>query len=211
MNLNKNPSDTPKRLPVASCQNCWKPTALCLCEGLPTASSRLRLLVLQHPQEARKPLGTARLLSLTLKGVTHKVGFSWPSLAKALGASPRGKWAVLYVGPLKDAKGFDEEKTFQILGKPKIDPSQLEGIVILDGNWKQAKTLWWRNPWLRRLPRAVLNSKRSSEYGDLRRQPRKYCLSTIEAAAETLAELDEPEPALQLRQAFARMLEKARA
>src|SRR5204862_7870678 len=41
------------------------------------------------------------------------------------------------------------------LGEPVADPQpilkRLDGIVLLDGSWKEAKTLWWRNPWLLKL------------------------------------------------------------
>jgi DTW domain-containing protein YfiP len=66
----------------------------------------------------------------------------------------------------------------------------LEGVVLLDGNWKEAKTLWWRNPWLLKLRRVVLNPQQKSRYGRLRREPRREALSTLEAAALLLKHLD---------------------
>ena len=32
----------------------------------------------------------------------------------------------------------------------------LEGAVLLDGSWNQAKTLWWRNPWVLKAKRIAL-------------------------------------------------------
>ena len=61
--------------------------------------------------------------------------------------------------------------------------------MLLDGSWAQAKALWWRNPWLLKLRRIVLQPHRPSRYGALRREPRREALSTLEAAALTLAEL----------------------
>jgi DTW domain-containing protein YfiP len=177
-------------------------------------SSRFRLLLLQHPSEARNPLSTTKLVASTVKGAVHKVGLSWPSLSKALGEPAENRhWAVLYLGALKDAKKFREDLPFQLIGRKgtKVPLKDLQGLVILDGNWKQAKTLWWRNPWLLRLQRAVLNTSRSSQYGDLRRQPRKNCLSTIEAVAESLTALGEPENGETLHQAFASFLATARS
>ena len=58
----------------------------------------------------------------------------------------------------------------------------LEGIVLLDGTWSQAKTLWWRNPWLLKLQRLVLNPPAPARLGRLRREPRPEALSTLEAA-----------------------------
>src|SRR5205807_9786115 len=83
-------------------------------------------------------------------------------------------------------------------GEPVADPApilrSLEGIVLLDGSWKEAKTLWWRNPWLLKLHRLVLNPPRPARLGRLRREPRREALSTLEAAALVLRHL-EPGPA----------------
>ncbi len=70
----------------------------------------------------------------------------------------------------------------------------LEGIVLLDGTWSQAKTLWWRNPWLLKLQRIVLNPPSPARLGRLRREPRREALSTLEAAALVLRHT-EPGPA----------------
>ena len=51
----------------------------------------------------------------------------------------------------------------------------LEGIVLLDGSWSEAKTLWWRNPWLLRLRRLVLDPRHRSRFGRVRREPRRCC------------------------------------
>ena len=47
--------------------------------------------------------------------------------------------------------------------------NELEGIVILDGTWSQAKTLWWRNAWLLKLGRVVVAPHEPSIYGKLRK------------------------------------------
>jgi DTW domain-containing protein len=195
--------DTPKRRPVASCENCWKPEALCFCDQLSLFPNRIRVLILQHPAEVRSPLGTARLTSLSLQNTTHRIGLSWRSLGKALGETvdPQ-KWAVLYLGGKKASEQISIERGLVCLdknGKPvPMRKDRIEGIVLLDGNWKQSKALWWRNPWLSKLPRLFLNSKAPSQYGSLRREPRKVCLSTMEAAAAGFSELGDRKAGLVL-------------
>ena len=71
-------------------------------------------------------------------------------------------------------------------------PTALAGIVALDGTWSQARTLWWRNPWLLKLRRLVPAPGRTSRYGDPRLAARAEGLSTLEAVAETLRALGEP-------------------
>jgi DTW domain-containing protein YfiP len=86
----------------------------------------------------------------------------------------------------------------------------LRGIVLLDGTWSQAKTLWWRNPWLLKLHRIVLDPPRPARLGRLRREPRREALSTIEAAALALRHLEAgPEAADALGAALDPMLESA--
>jgi DTW domain-containing protein len=69
----------------------------------------------------------------------------------------------------------------------------LDGILVLDGTWRQAKTLWWRNPWLLKLPRLGLSPREPSMYGKLRREPRRDCVSTLEAIGDVLPALGESE------------------
>jgi DTW domain-containing protein YfiP len=71
--------------------------------------------------------------------------------------------------------------------------SQLEGIVLLDGTWSQAKTLWWRNAWLLKLKRLVIRSQRRSLYDRIRKEPRKGCLSTLETVGEVLSVIEHRE------------------
>jgi DTW domain-containing protein YfiP len=87
----------------------------------------------------------------------------------------------------------------------------LEGIVLIDGSWKEAKTLWWRNPWLLKLHRLVVNPPRPARLGRLRREPRPEALSTLEAAALVLRHLElGPAAADTLMTVLDRLMEAAR-
>ncbi len=66
----------------------------------------------------------------------------------------------------------------------------LKGLVALDGNWAQAKALWWRNAWLTRLRRFVVVPDGPSLYGDLRREARPDAVSTLEAVGLALGVLE---------------------
>ena len=90
--------------------------------------------------------------------------------------------------------------------------ADIEGVVVLDGTWSQAKALWWRNPWVLKAQRVVLNPKRASLYGVLRREPRREGLSTIEAVGLLLSRLeDRPEIETRLTENFQMMLTKLQA
>ena len=82
---------------------------------------------------------------------------------------------------------------------------------MIDGTWSQAKTLWWRNPWLLKLHRLVLNPPRPARLGKLRREPRREALSTLEAAALALRHLEAgPEAAEALLAALGQIIAAAR-
>jgi len=204
---------------AAICPHCAKPDFLCVCEIVEPVANQVALLVLQHPQEQDRLLGTARLAVRALSNAQLRIGLSWPSLSKALGreANP-SEWAILYLGAAH-AKVLPRDREVIVLDKNGVVlPDQdralagLKGVVILDGSWAQAKTLWWRNPWVLKAKRLALNPKQASLYGALRREPRREALSTIEAAALALSRLERrPEIKAALRGDFSLMLEKYRA
>jgi DTW domain-containing protein len=204
---------------VVSCPRCGKPLPLCICDSVTPIENRISLLILQHPQEQDRALGTARLTALHFKDAVVKIGLSWPSLSKALGrpvADP-SRWAVLYLGSAKVADLDTEREIVAINRKGELESDQrgilgdIEGIVLLDGTWSQAKALWWRNAWMLKCQRIILGPKRPSRYGQLRREPRRDGLSTLEAAAMLLAGLQKrPDIAETLNGCFERMLARYR-
>jgi DTW domain-containing protein len=204
---------------MPDCPRCLKPLALCICDSITSIETRVSLLILQHPQEQDRALGTARLTALHFKDAVVRIGLSWPSLSKALGRPVHdpSRWAVLYLGSAKVADLGTKSDIVAINRKGEVEDhqrailSEIEGIVLLDGTWSQAKALWWRNAWMLKCQRVILGPARPSRYGQLRREPRRDGLSTIEAAAMLLASLEKrPDIAETLHASFERMLAKYR-
>ncbi len=196
-----------------------KPAAPGAGDTIEPFDNRIAVIILQHPQEQDRALGTAGLTTRLLRHATLKVGLSWPSLAKILGrpVDPH-RWAVLYLGSAKAAALAPGREIVVLNRKGEPEPNQdallrdIEGIVLLDGNWSQAKALWWRNPWMLKCRRVVLGPSQPSRYGRLRREPRRDSLSTIEAAAMLLSRLENrPEIEAGLTASFAKMLVGPRA
>ncbi|HZX82478.1 MAG TPA: tRNA-uridine aminocarboxypropyltransferase [Reyranella sp.] len=181
---------------------CGRPPALCVCPPTPVVDNRVAVLILQHPQEQDRILGTARLLTRSLADARVSVGLSWRNLGHANGNEQRPvdprQWGVLYLGA-----GKLGDKTRQLCKDPLIAIDRkgealadqaaalagLQGLVALDGNWAQAKALWWRNAWLTRLRRLVVVPDGPSLYGNLRREARTDAVSTLEAVALALSVL----------------------
>jgi DTW domain-containing protein len=171
----------------SACKTCHRPAVACVCDRIVSHTTVRRVLILQHPQERDAVLGSAQILEASLPQAKIVVGLSWPNFAKALGeeGADASRWAVLF--PDKESEGNE------VTGRgPTLAPSGLEGIVVLDGTWSKAKTLWWRNPWLNKLKRLPLKPKQPSIYGHLRAEPRRELVSTLESVAAALTLCGEP-------------------
>lgn len=203
--------------PAERCERCGKPEGFCVCDRIAPLSVRTRVVIAQHPREQDRELGTAPLVRTLLpKACEVRVGLSWAGLAWCVddgGADP-ARWAVLYPHSLR--KPLDKA----LLARPHVlvdrhgDPlegTRLDGVIVLDGTWSQAKALWWRNPWFLKLPRLLLHPKEPSIYGRLRREPRRDALSTLESVAEALVANGEPAAVRdEMRKAFRTMVQRAR-
>lgn len=159
-----------------------------------TVDNKISVLILQHPQEQDRVLGTAGLIAATLGNAKVVVGLSWRNLAHALKEPADARdWGVLYLGSTH-TKGKGPLVAVDRKGEPLADQGAalagIKGLVALDGNWAQAKALWWRNAWLTRLRRFVVVPDGPSLYGDLRREARADAVSTLEAVALALQVLE---------------------
>jgi hypothetical protein len=165
------------------------------------------VLILQHPQEQDSILGSAQILVASLPKAKLVVGLSWRNLAHALdeeGVDPR-RWAVLF--PNRESQGGHVEGR----GGNAVEPSALEGLVVLDGTWSKAKTLWWRNPWLTKLSRLTLKPAKPSIYGSLRAEPKRDYVSTLESVAAALTLCGEsPEIEVGLSRVFRTLVQRVR-
>lgn len=203
---------------IPECTRCGKALPLCICDSIEPVDSKIELLILQHPQEQDRALGTARVAAQHFENAQVRVGLSWPSLSKILGRTvDPARWAILYLG---SAKVADYDTDLDILaidrkGEAEVNQKALlrdiEGVILLDGTWSQAKALWWRNAWMLKCQRVILGPAAPSLYGKLRKEPRKDGLSTIEAAGMVLSALQKkPKIAETLNASFERMLARYR-
>lgn len=168
--------------PRQYCERCGRPVVACYCAHVTQIPTRTRVVVLQHPRERHKAIGTARIAALCLPNSEIVVGFDFANdrHARQLLSNPEAPAVLLY--PSADARDLRSD--------PPAGPVTL---VVLDGTWHHAKTLLRENPWLHELPKVAFAPERPSEYR-IRREPREDYVSTIEALvhALTLLEADVP-------------------
>jgi len=161
----------------SNCQRCLRPEEFCVCRELLAVTARTRVVILQHPCEARLAICSARLARLALVNAElHRgVRFDEGSEVRALAARPGA--AVLF--PCDEAT-----PATALSGAPP------PVLFAVDGTWHQAGKMLAQNPWLGALPRVSVDAGRPSGYAGLRKEPGKVHLSTIEAIALALGDLE---------------------
>lgn len=177
------------------CYTCRRARAVCVCAALQPVAPKHRVVFVQHPREARNPIGTVRMAHLQLKGsrIFEGVELATHEEAMRLFAAEKHRSVVLY-----PAAGARDAETLREHDEPLT-------IWVLDGTWSQAKKLWRYNPWLHELPAYTLNPKEPGRYR-IRREPAPHCLATIEAVQQLLDILTGSSHA-QLLQPFDAMIE----
>lgn len=135
------------------------------------------MLILQHPDEARHPLNTARLAALGLQRAELWVGETFPDLVEMIASADR----VFLLFP---AKGEHLGRTISIDSEPGATL-----LIVPDGTWRKARKLLHTNPVLNALPRLSLSGGEPSEYR-IRKAPAPASISTIEAIVRALSVLE---------------------
>ncbi|GGM22624.1 tRNA-uridine aminocarboxypropyltransferase [Pseudomonas asuensis] len=166
-------------MPRPRCVACQRPESHCLCHLVPRLSSATRILILQHPDETRHALNTARLAALGLINSELLIGEHFDDIETHwAGYAP---WLLF---PGDQARTLEQVKQKHGLsGKPLL--------VVPDGTWRKARKLLHLNPLVAALPRVSLPSGLSSRYR-LRKAPAPGAVSTIEAIVTALNTLEPP-------------------
>lgn len=159
-----------------TCHRCLRPTPFCVCGDLRPVPSRTRVVLLQHPREARLAICSAWLTRLALENVELHRGVSFEDHPRVRAVVAAPGTALLYPGAGSTPAGA--------VASP---PGHL---VVIDGTWLQADRMLRDNPSLAALPRIGLVHDSESGYAGLRREPAPGHLSTIEAVALALGALE---------------------
>lgn len=152
----------------------------CICELVRPVDNRTRVVIVQHPKETRHPFGTARIAKLGLRNFKLIVaqrdgdGVITSDDPKLEGA------ALLYPGP--DSTLISE------LTAP------VRSLVVVDGTWPMSRKLLRETPWMGALPRVALAPPRPGNYRIRKAKRPEVQISTVEAIAFALHELEPDTP-----------------
>lgn len=162
----------------ARCERCTRPLAHCLCHLIAHLPSRTRVLLIQHPDEVKHALNTARLVALGLQNAQLIVAETLENIEHYI-QQPGYRACVLFPGEQAQAL-----RAYQDNQQPLL-------LIVPDGTWRKARKILHCNPLLAALPRVTLAPGLSSRYR-LRKAPDAQALATVEAVTYALTVL-EPE------------------
>ncbi|MBA5761814.1 DTW domain-containing protein [Vibrio sp. 404] len=179
------------------CSQCGKSLKACICQWIQSLTSNVELIILQHPSESKRPMGTARILTLSLTNSHHFVGenFSDHAELNALLQQSNVAHFVLYPG-----ESAEEVSTQLTQNHDKIR------VILLDGTWKKAYKMWQLSSNLQTLPLLRLPTVLKGNYR-IRKAPSDNALSTVEAGYHILSLLEPKNDFTPLMVAFDNMIQ----
>ncbi|PMH41873.1 DTW domain-containing protein [Vibrio sp. 10N.286.49.B3] len=177
------------------CQQCHKSLKACICQWIKPINTQVELIILQHSTEVRRPMGTARILALSLANSTTIIGedFSQDSKLNALLSEPDVDHYILYPGEHSvsvDSIACKKSDSSQAVNNVTSEAMQRKvRVILLDGTWKKAFKMWQISTNLQTLPTLHLNKELVGNYR-IRKAPNANSLSTVEAGYHVLTGLE---------------------
>jgi DTW domain-containing protein len=184
------------------CLQCLNARAICYCAELRPFRAEIEIVILQHPLERKRSIGSARMTHLSISNSRLIWGstFSRNAVVNALIANAENHCVALYPGPAS--------VPIERLTPGEAWPTGKKLVVfVIDGTWINARKMMQRSPNLMALPQICFMPGRESQYR-FRKQPASYCLSTLEAVHQLLSVLDPKTDASVLLRLFGQLVER---
>ena len=183
--------DAPQRR--ALCARCARPQRVCICDALPAHPLPVStpIVLWQHPLEAKRPLQTGSILRLSLAADSFDIvcGRSFGCLSRSpLWERIQAEGRVpLLLYPAPGAASLRE-----VLAA--AEPGARFALIAVDGTWKEAKEMMAQGKKQGAIAATpvTLGEAAASGVFAIRKPPAEGCLSTLEAVARALDELEPP-------------------
>ncbi|MFN8390784.1 MAG: tRNA-uridine aminocarboxypropyltransferase [Bdellovibrionota bacterium] len=155
-----------------TCYTCVRPLSHCVCGFIEPFTAHCNLLLLQHPHERRKYCSTTKLVMNAIRNarMLRGVEFDENEIRSAIADSSRTY--LLY--PSSNAR--------------PCETAHLDSdctVIVIDGTWDEAQKIVYRNGFAHRFECLSFQQSFRSTYR-IRKQPKDYCLSTLESIAYLL-------------------------
>ncbi|MGI9897495.1 tRNA-uridine aminocarboxypropyltransferase [Vibrio natriegens] len=182
------------------CSQCGKSRKACICSWIVPLESEVELIILQHSSEEHRPLGTARILKLSLDNCTCLIGEDFSQDESLNNLLADGDYEHLILYPSEQSVCLSEVEEEKRINNKKIR------LLLLDGTWKKAYKMWQLSTNLHDLPTVKLPANLQGGY-TIRKAPSQNSLSTVEAGFYALSILEPQQNFTPLLNVFEKMIE----
>ncbi len=157
------------------CDDCFRPVSHCYCDAITPVDTRTEFLILQHRRERTHPFNSARIAARALTNCKL--------------VCDRNEQLAEMQLPIKPSAGLLYPSPGALL-LDQVPPEELpRQLVVIDGTWHQAKTLYRDVEVLRSLPCYALAPTTPGQY-QIRLEPDESSLSTVEAIAAAVRQME---------------------
>lgn len=181
-----------------NCEKCSRPTRVCWCSHVPNPPLKLKrtkIIVLQHPNEVKRAIRTAKMLEEGLEDCSIYVRRKILSLDIKDSLSDEEKELRTW---LKHPKAYVLYPQYKAVTPEDLaKTSETIVLIVLDGTWNEAQKMYAWSPPLQKLPKIRLNLDIKSQFV-VKTQPNDKCLSTVECVAHALSTLEKNEEMVEL-------------
>lgn len=172
----------------ATCNNCHRPLARCICQYVTEINNKVEIVLLQHPKEVDHPKGSADLLLTSLKNSCRFVGENFNEHEAFQAFLTQALTEACYNSPKKLYVMFPCEQSVE-LSSEEFAELEASVLIVLDGTWKKAYKMFQLSTCLHQLPQVHLPSGLASFY-DIRKTQKENALSTLEASCYALGVIE---------------------
>ncbi len=203
----------------AYCNRCDKAQAACICSWTAPVANKTRIIILQHPDEVKKALGTARIATLCLNNIELWEGVDFsnnPHFIRLMSESTDGLRILYPVDSALDISAWKDKViefgSTKCIGANSLADSLIEReniertLIILDGTWRNTREILCATPRLNQLQKVKLNPNNLSDYR-IRKAPSVESLATIEAIYYALNILEPDTKADVILDCFKKMID----
>jgi len=155
------------------CYACYRPSSSCMCKYIKPIETQTRFVILMHPKEFRKTKnGTGHFTNLSLQNCELHVGidFSNDSKINDILLDPNNACYVVY--PSASSINLNESSISKA--------SKNTVLFLIDATWPCSKSMLLQSPNLDALEKVSFTHNKVSAF-DFKKQPKEYCLSTMES------------------------------
>lgn len=161
------------------CQECYKAKNACYCHKIVSLNNTSHILILQHPNECKHPLNSARIAELSFKNCRIIIGEDFSQNKELNEILKNDNCCLLF--PSDDAQKVSH---YSISCKDAPEGKK-PTLILIDGTWRKAKKIFYLSKNLHSIPKICLSSNYKSRYR-IRKQPTNNYLSTLEALTYSL-------------------------